>query len=471
MRSSSPPHGSPQADPRQIALTILHTLEQTQAMADDVIAQAFQDTTLNRRDRALVMEVVYGVLRHRSALDWRLNRHAAKSVDRLPALVRSILRLGAYQLSELTRIPPHAVIDTAVTLAKRVRRGPDGHWGGFVNAVLRAVSREPKPPWPDPVDDPSFALAVRYSCPAWLVTRWVQAFGVPEAERLCDQTLETPPLTLRANTLRTTRVQLADSLRNAGREFQLCKVSPVGLHVTKQGPVTELPGYVEGHFYVEDEAAQLIPLLLDPQPGERVLDACAAPGGKTTHLATLMQNRGTVVAVDRDPARLARVHENARRLGISIIDAVEADLAQGRSGASSIDRAAALQSRFDRVLVDAPCSALGVLRRHPEAKWRKAPDLIGEAQALQLAILDQAACLLRAGGVMVYSTCSTEPDENERVVDLFCQTHPEFSRERVTPWLPPNGVGLVTARGEFSTRLNCFSMDVFFAARLRKAPA
>jgi 16S rRNA (cytosine967-C5)-methyltransferase len=466
MTHSSTP--TSEADPRAAALTILVRLERTEGMADALLDQQMGRSPFDVRDRGLLMELVYGVLRHRSALDWRIDRVAAKSIDRLPPPVRHALRLGAYQLIHLSRVPAHAAIDTSVRLAKRIRRGQGAHWGGFVNAVLRRLSRESPPAWPDPKDDPRPALSLRYSCPTWLVDRWITAHGVPAAERLCAQTLEIPPLTIRANRLRITRPQLADSLRQAGREARLSEISPVGLVLAKQGPITEIPGYAEGWFYVEDEAAQLIPLILDPQPGERVLDACAAPGGKTTHLAALMENHGCLVAVDREPDRLEPLRANCRRLGVSIVEPLAADLASPPLAPNSTR---ALQAPFDRALVDAPCSALGVLRRHPEAKWHKTEALLATAQRTQLAILDQAARLLRPGGVMVYSTCSTESEENERVVDLFCRAHPEFSREPVTPWLPPTGAPLVTARGEYSTRLNRASMDGFFAARLKKAPA
>ena len=454
-------------DPRQVALNILIGLDRTPARADDLLDDSLADSAFDDRDRALLMELVYGVLRHRLALDWRINRVAAKPIDRLPTPIRAILRLGAYQLLELTKIPPHAAIDTSVAFAKRVRRGAGAHWGGFVNAVLRTLSRDPAPPWPDPKDNPCLALSVRYSCPTWLVDRWIATDGVAEAERLCAQTLNIPPLTLRTNRLRTTRERLAETLRQAGREFRLCEISPVGLTVTKQGPVGDIPGFAEGHFYIEDEAAQLIPMILAPEPGERVLDACAAPGGKTTHVAALMQNQGTLVAVDRDPERLELVRANCLRLGVTSVELHAADLAIGPLSPKNRPMP---QSPFDRILVDAPCSALGVLRRHPEAKWQKTGQSIPILQQTQLAILTQAARLLRPGGVIVYSTCSTESEENERVVDLFCRAHPEFSREPVTPWLPPNGAALVTARGEYSTRVNHMSMDGFFASRLRKTP-
>jgi 16S rRNA (cytosine967-C5)-methyltransferase len=245
------------------------------------------------------------------------------------------------------------------------------------------------------------------------------------------------------------------------------------LILEKCGSVRALQQFRDGLFYVEDEAGQLVAPLLDPQPGERILDACAAPGGKATHLAALMQDRGEIIALDHSPRRLRALQENCRRLGITIVTTVTADVAEDL--APSNDRTASgvfarlLDQPFDRILLDAPCSGLGVLRRHPEGKWQKEERQLKSHQARQKLLLEQVSRLLRPSGVLVYSTCSTEPDENEEVVEHFCRQHAEFRLEAVTPWLPEAGHDLVTAQGYFSTLFNSHSMDAFFAARLRKA--
>jgi 16S rRNA (cytosine967-C5)-methyltransferase len=237
----------------------------------------------------------------------------------------------------------------------------------------------------------------------------------------------------------------------------------------KQGAITDLPLFDEGAFYVEDEAAQLVPLLLDAQPGERILDACAAPGGKATHLAAIMHNRGQIIALDQSAARLQLLVDNCRRLGLSIITPVQMDVARLHDSASS--RAPVFSKPFDRILVDAPCSGFGVLRRHPEAKWHKHEDLLLQQQARQLIILAHVSRLLRPGGIIVYSTCSTEIEENEQVIERFCSDNHNFSREAAVPWLPIPGHSLVNPDGDLSTMLapHSYSMDGFFAARLRKA--
>jgi 16S rRNA (cytosine967-C5)-methyltransferase len=449
---------------RILAFRILQHIERTGAPADETTNQALSTAHVEPRDRGLTVELVYGVLRHRGTLDWRLDLLSDRPMERLPLPIRTALRLGAYQLLYLDRIPASAAVNESVALAKTVR-GRD--WSGLVNAILRSLQREQPPPWPDPTTNPVNAYAVRYACPQWLVERWIARFGTAGAERVCQTTVTIPPLTLRVNTLRSTREALQAHFLKAGVESQPTAVSPIGLMLEKQGAITELPLFHEGAFYVEDEAAQLVGLILDAQPGERILDACAAPGGKATHLAAIMQDRGDIIACDQNEARLHLLVENCRRLGVSIIAPVQMDAA--RLNDSAFSRARVLSKPFDRILVDAPCSGFGVLRRHPEAKWHKDEALVIQQQTRQLAILTHVSRLLRPGGIIVYSTCSTETEENEHVIERFCAGHPGFSRESCTPWLPPTGRHLVNAYGDLSTMLSPQSMDGFFAARLRKA--
>jgi 16S rRNA (cytosine967-C5)-methyltransferase len=444
---------------RAVALDVLLSIERTHTFADEALDHYISHGALDSRDRALAFELVYGILRHQSTLDWRLDHVATKSMAKLPARVRMALRLGAYQLLHLDRIPPSAAVNESVAL---VKVGSPGHWPGFVNAVLRALIRTPAPPWPDRKTDPVKALSVRHACPAWLTERWLARYGIQDAEALCRATTIIPPLTIRVNTLRTTRDILAAQLSASGCVVTPTRISPAGLILDKSGSVADLPWFRDGLFYVEDEAAQLIAPILDPQPGERVLDACAAPGGKTTHLAALMQNKGEIVAVDKSDSRLRLLDDNCKRLGIGIIRTIRADVT------ASLPKSLCGRP-FDRILVDAPCSGLGVLRRHPEGKWRKDARALAQHRTLQRRLLDQAADRLRPGGVLVYSTCSSEPEENEQVIDQFCSARREFRRESVAPWLPNQGSCLVTAQGDLSTVHTDGSMDLFFAARLRKA--
>ncbi len=460
---------------RSAALEALLVIERNKAFADDVLDRCLnraQQAQMDARDRALTFELVYGVLRHRATIDWRLGLVSDRPLERLPLPVTMTLRLAAYQLLYLQKIPPSAAVNESVALVKPTQAqiqtsGKD--WSGFVNAVLRSLIRAPTPPWPDPGLDPVLSLSTRFSCPSWLASRWLQRFGIDRAEDLCRATLAIPPLTIRTNTLRVTRDVLAAGLAGDGYRVQTTKVSPVGLVLDKCGSVTALRQFHEGLFYVEDEAGQLVAPLLDPQPGERILDACAAPGGKATHLAALMQNRGEVVALDRNPGRLRALQENCRRLGVTIVTSVAADASKDLVPPANRTLGRLLDRPFDRILLDAPCSGLGVLRRHPEGKWQKEERELESRRTLQQRLLEQVSRLLRPGGLLVYSTCSTEPDENEEVVERFCKQHAGFRPETVGPWLPEAGHDLLTTQGYFSTLFNSHSMDAFFTARLRKA--
>lgn len=460
---------------RLTALRILLSTEAAGVLTDEAQERFIAQAGLDVRDRALAVHMVHGVERYRATLDWRLNAVSDRPVDRLPLLVQMVLRLGAYQIIYLSKVPPSAAVNESVRLIKAVGKKLGRDWSGFINAVLRALTRTPPPPWPDMAHDPVQALAVRYSCPSWLAQRWIERLGLARAEQWCGALLEPAPLTLRINSLRATREAFLGHCLQAGVLVRPTTVSPCGVSIERPQPVQSLPLFHEGGFYVEDEAAQLIPPLLDPQPGESVLDACAAPGGKATHLAALMNNAGEIIAVDRSQARLSLIGDNCRRLGISIVKPVVADLMTGDLRAI-IDAAFPLPSSgrtvsdtpFDRILLDAPCSGVGVLRRHPEGKWQKRAASLPAHHQSQYALLETVGRLLRPGGCLVYSTCSTEPEENEQVIDRFCRAHHDFHHEHVGSWLPPAGLPLITPQGDLSTMGNTFSMDGFYAARLRR---
>ncbi len=461
---------------RATALSILTESDKSEEGADVLLDRALARCSFDDRERSLTVELVYGVLRRLATIDWRLEPVLEKPLPRLPVAVQMALRLGAYQILFLDRIPPSAAVNESVNLAKAFAGTGGRDWGGFVNAVLRALLRHPPRPWPSMDHDAAQALAVQYSVPDWLSRRWVERLGSASAKLVCEGVSVVPPLTLRVNQLVTTRMALLDTFAQAGIAAKPTAISPFGILLQEGRPVPLLPGFHEGAFYVEDEAAQLIPPLLDPQPGDIVLDACAAPGGKSTHVAALMQNTGIVYAIDRKDSRLDLMRNNCHRLRVPIVVPIACDIRQLREWApmikpiasSSMKRSKPDEPYIDRVLVDAPCSGLGVLRRHPEAKWRKGEQALPRHQALQCQILEAVAPNLRPGGVLVYSTCSTEPEENEDVISKFCRTHGEFQRESVAPWLPPSAEGFVTEQGALSTMGNRFSMDGFYAVRLRK---
>ena len=462
----------PLSNPRKLACTVLQTIFRTQAFADDVFDATIKDAVLSEQDRALAFELVYGVLRHAVTLDWRLGQISRKPIARLPLNVATTLRVAAYQLLYLDRIPESAAVNEAVKL---IRKQPGHDWGGLVNAILRNLIRQPAPSLPDSTITPIEALSLNYACPAWMVERWIKAFGKDLAEVMCRKTLEIPPMTLRTNTLRYTRKKLLDRLEAEGIPARETSVSPEGVTLEKCGNPGKLSVVQDGSCYIEDEAAQLIPLLLDPQPGERILDACAAPGGKTTHLGQLMQNQGTIIALDRQRARLLQLTANCKRLGLCLVQPHECDLvtewpkSQAETADTLFSGSHSLGQPFDRILVDAPCSGLGVLRRHPEGKMLKQFSTIEQSRIMQKQILNRVCQLLRPGGILVYSACSVEPEESTEVVSAFCQQHPDFQPEPVTPWVPTAGLSLVTDHGHLCTAFQSFTMDGFFACRLKKS--
>ncbi|MGH7274502.1 MAG: 16S rRNA (cytosine(967)-C(5))-methyltransferase RsmB, partial [Nitrospiria bacterium] len=376
--------------------------------------------------------------------------------------------MGAYQLLFLNRIPARAVVDEAVGLTQR--KGAKG-LSGFVNAVLRSLEREKaKISYPDPAHDLVQHLSIRYSHPEWMIRRWIQRYGPERTKAICQANNEVPPVTLRTNTLVTTRDELWAELRNRDVETEACTLSPLGLrtrarhpavpvtgrgvggtclpagrseerlhrtgpHIGRTGAVMETVAYRKGWFYVQDEAAQLVVLALGPRPGEIILDACAAPGGKTIHIAQFMANQGRIIALDVQAKRLRLIRQNCERLGVTIVECLTGDARDLRK---------LTDQQFDRILVDAPCSGLGVLRRNPEGKWYKTEELIHRYARLQSEILEGVSPQLKEGGILLYSTCSTEPEENEQVVRGFLKAHPEFHIQDLRDNLAPSASPMIT---------------------------
>ena len=406
-------------------------------------------------DRGLFAELVFGVLRRQGTLDHILSTLLDQPLPRLKIQTLIILRVGLYQLLYLDRIPESAAVNESVNLAKKL----SPRTASLVNAVLRNYLRRRETIiFPDPVTSPAASIAARHSHPEWLVKQWLNQLGEAETELLAMASSERPPLTLRTNTLRITPDGLLAKFTEKGISAVKCAFSPLGLQLEGRHHIQGLPGFRDGLFVVQDEASQVAGALLDAQPGESVLDSCAAPGGKATHLAQMMENRGELLAMDVSPAKLPLITETVERLGITIIRTLAADL---------LKNAPFGEDRFDRILLDAPCSGLGGIRRNPEAKWRLATGDITRMAGTQKAMLIKAAIMLKPGGTLLYATCSTTLEENEEVVQDFLSHHRGFVLENLGELFPVLSK-LCTSNGLFRTWPHRHSMDGFFAARLKK---
>ena len=410
---------------REAALKILHAVHQQGAYANVALAKELRQGGLSDMDRRFVTELVYGTVKAGETLDWIIKKYLSRPWKKVNPVVQDILRLGTYQLRYMDKIPASAACNESVELTKKfANKGA----AGFVNGILRSMAREPeKGAFPSGKGNATVQLALREQHPEWLVRRWIKEFGYDEAEQLCRFNNQQAPLSVRTNTLKTSPSELRLQLVAAGVEVQPSQLVNEGFILEEHGALDSLSALQEGYCQVQDESSMLVAHVLSPEPGELVLDVCSAPGGKTTHIAALMENRGRIVACDIYDHKLQRVMENAHRLGIQIIEPRLQD-------ARTIGRDFAGQA--DRVLVDAPCSGLGVLRRKPDSRWRKTPELIRELPALQLAILESAAEAVKPGGILVYSTCTIAHEENQDVVSSFLQAHQEFVLENAGERLP-----------------------------------
>jgi len=448
----------PQITARELALQVLRAVEEDGAYANLALNQVLERYRPGKLDRAFATELTYGTLRTRNTLDWVLGQFVKKPLTSQTIALRNILRLGVYQLMCMDRVPPSAACNEGAEMARR-----HGHPGSvkFVNGVLRNVARQIKEiKFPQLADDPIAHISLRYSHPAWLVEGWLARFGPEETISLCRANNEPAPNTVRTNTLKLTRAELAGRLREDGLAARETAYAPEGLNIEGFFSLNALGAFQEGLFQIQDESSMLAGRALMPRPGARVLDVCGAPGGKTTHLAELMENRGEILAVDIHPHKIALIEENCRRLGINIVEALAMD-------AERLPEQ--LDEWADFILVDAPCTGLGVLRRRPDARWRKEPGQIPAIARLQAGILKSAARCLKKKGVLVYSTCTITREENLRQVEDFLSRHPDFSLEDLSPFLPVGLDEQGTMRSGYLEILpHRHGMDGFFISRMRK---
>lgn len=452
MEGAGPADDDSMMTARAIAFRALIQVERADAFLNLALDAGLKAAgNLPRPDAALATELTYGVSRRALALDAALARHSRRPLEKLETAVHVALRLGAYQLLYLDRIPPHAAVDETVKLAKNAGLG---RAAGFLNAVLRRLAEAREIPLPEA---PLERISVETSHPLWLVERWTARLGIEEAAALCRADNEAPPVCVRVHG--ASRDEVIASLAREDVRAQPTALSPLGLWLEDPGPLARLKTFQDGLFQVQDEAAQLVSFMAEARPGMRVLDACAAPGGKACHLAAQVGPKGEVFALDVHPRKLQKIEEEARRLGVG-----------GSMRLRSADAARPLpfpERSFDRILLDAPCSGLGTLRRHPELRYRRTAADVARLAEGQRALWKNLLAYLKPGGALVYAVCSPEPEEGAQHLAELEAAGLSLERPRAegVPWDQ-----VLDAKGALTTWPHRHRADAFFAARMIAGP-
>jgi 16S rRNA (cytosine967-C5)-methyltransferase len=443
---------------RRLAYQILLNLEKHSSYPDRLIRGALQrQKEFREEDRALLTELVYGVVRWQGLLDWHLDQLIRTKPQKVAPEIRILLRLALYQILHLNRIPEHAAVNEAVKIAKSTQ---PAHLAGFVNAVLReAIRRNGKWEWPPPETKPEEFLAVTTSHPSWFARRCMDELGFEEALSLCRANNSIAPLVIRVNTIKTSTLDLMGALHEKGLNVQQSPYLPDALRLSGlRRDIAQLSCHEQGWSHVQDEASQLVSVILDPLAGERVLDLCAGFGGKSSHIANLMGNEGEIVAVDQSSWKLHELQQNARRQAIRSIKTIASD---------ALDLRPEQLGNYDRVLLDAPCSGFGTLRRKPDIKWRRHPKDPYRFSRLQRNLLEHASLFVKKGGILVYATCTFFSEEDEQVAGDFCKRHEDWALESAADFLPKSCKNMVEG-SFFKSWPHRHNIDGFFAARWRR---
>ncbi|MFB8788252.1 MAG: 16S rRNA (cytosine(967)-C(5))-methyltransferase [Potamolinea sp.] len=444
-------------NPRQLAFIALREIHKRGAFTDIALDRVLRDATLKSADRGLVTELVYGSVRRARSLDAIIDQLGKKKASQQPPDLRTILHVGLYQLRYQDRIPDSAAVNTTVELAKE-----NGFQGltGFVNGLLRQYVRLAENST-EPLNLPEEIverLGVLYSFPDWMIKMWIEQLGREETQQLCEWFNQSPTIDLRVNLLRVSMEEVEAAMNEVGVEVQRVPQIPQALRVTGGiGTIQQLPGFDQGWWSIQDSSAGLVSHLLDPQAGEVVIDTCAAPGGKTTHIAELMEDEGIIWACDRAASRLKKVQENAQRLQLKSIQICAGDSRNLPQFTASADR----------VLLDAPCSGLGTLHKRPDIRWRSTPETVQELSVLQGELLAQAATWVKPGGILVYATCTVHPQENEGVIQGFLERHPHWLIE--PPSFNSSLATFASPQGWIKVWPHRHYMDGFFMVRLKQA--
>ncbi len=442
---------------RQLAFFVLKNVYQKKAYTDvalnRVIKSMGKSAEISQTNRGFACELVYGIVRRQRTLDALIDLLGKKKAAQQPPDLRIILHLGLYQLRYLDRIPTSAAVNTSVELAKA---NGIPRLSGVVNGLLRGYVRQAESR--DPLqlaDNPITRLGIQHSFPDWIVETWLEQLPIKEVDRLLAWFNQSPKIDLRVNILETTIEEVESAFKAADISIDRIPGLPQGLRIESAGAVTDLPGYKQGWWVIQDSSAQLVTHLLDPQPGETIIDACAAPGGKTTHIAELMGDNGHIIACDRAAKRLNKVRENAARLQLQ---SIKIEVGNSRDKSEFLNIA-------DRVLVDAPCSGLGTLHKRPDIRWRQTSQAIGELFELQRELLEQAATWVKPKGILVYATCTLNILENEKVIQSFLEQHSNWSIQSPTDGITKSWA---TPEGWIKVYPHRHDMDGFFMVRLER---
>lgn len=443
--------------PRELAITIL---VKTQAGSyGNLLLNRYLTYDISQKNRALITELVSGVIQNKLKLDYIISQFSKIKPSKLSPFVKNAIRLGIYQAFFLDRVPDFAAVNESVDLVKK----HDGKKAAnFTNAVLRNVLRKKDEiSYPNRDTDIEKYLSVYYSFPSWLITRWLDLFGTDFTEELCKAFNERPKPCIRVNTLMTDKDELLKRLSDEGVHAYPGRLAQEALYILESPPISQLKSFNDGLFTPQDESSIIASLAAGVKADDRVLDVAAAPGGKTTHMAALMSNRGKITAWDIHPHRVKLIEQNCQRLKATIV------LPEVRD-AKIPDKD--MFNKFDKVIIDAPCSGLGVIRRKPDIKWSKEPEDIPALKAEQVKILETCSKYVKPGGFLIYSTCSIEPEENEKIIDKFLVKNQHFTYDDLRPYLPEKLYESVNKPyGNITLYPNIHGTDGFFIARLKKA--
>ncbi|MGD9581294.1 MAG: 16S rRNA (cytosine(967)-C(5))-methyltransferase RsmB [Vampirovibrionia bacterium] len=443
------------SDPRLVALEAIIDILERDKFADDVLSSVLDKYELSKKDKALVTELVYGVTRYKLTLDFLLSKVCKKDLKSLSFKLKNILRLGAYQL-EFTRIPAYAAVNSCVEITKQIENVKQT---SLVNGVLRGLIRKRNDiKFPKISKTTDYALSIKYSHPKWLVKRWLDRYGLDSTISLLSYNNMPSQVTINVNTLKSDLNEVLKELEDAHICSNVSEISPNSLKLGNPGQITKLPGYFDGHWFVQNEVSSLVVDILKPQQDDFVIDMCAAPGTKTIQIANYMNNTGRIIAIDTSKTRLKRVNENCYRLGATNIECVVDDA-----------RIFTLEEGLlaDKILVDAPCTNTGVFSKRADARWHRRPKDLAELRVTQAEILSNASKLLKSNGLIVYSVCSIEPEEGIEIINEFLKTNSDFILIDIKEFLPD------TLKNAFETKYVQFlpfehMTDGFFIACLKK---